>query len=135
MITSNGSFHCQRAAPSTLMLPRCQFKTLKPSNQSTVAKRNLEDAALRMLAFYQHNTHWLTAINHNHLRISRIIRSLSLILGPDQAKKFHEEIMHLVESAGHPVSSQALDHWRKAAKTAPSVPELLAGRAALPPGL
>ena len=98
--------------------PSLSIQDIEAIKQSTVAKRNLEDAALRMLAFYQHNTHWLTAINHNHLRISRIIHSLSLILGPDEAKKFHDEIMHLVESAGHPVSSQALDHWRRATQTA-----------------
>jgi hypothetical protein len=98
--------------------PSLSTQDIESLKHSPVAKRNLKSAALRMLTFYQRTTHWLTPINHNHLRISRIIRSLSLILGPEEAKKFHDEIMHLVELAGHPVSSQALDHWRRAAEAA-----------------
>lgn len=84
--------------------------------QSAQAKENLATAAKRMLQFYSHNSHWLTAMDHNHLRISRIIRSLALILGPDDAQCFHRQILDLVHRADYPVAQQALEHWRQAAQ-------------------
>ena len=81
---------------------------------SEVARRNTIEAAARMLAFYKRQSHWLTAINHNHLRISRIIRSLALVLGPQEGQKFHSELMKLVQEAGNPVAEEALDYWRRA---------------------
>lgn len=75
---------------------------------------NLRAAAERMLEFYRNDAHWLTATDHNHLRISRIIRSLRLIVGHDEAERFHDEIMKLVNAAGSPVSADALAFWRRA---------------------
>jgi hypothetical protein len=82
--------------------------------RSPDARANLEAAAERMLEFYRSNAHWLTAADHNHLRISRIIRSLGLVLGQKEAQRFHDEIMRLVNAAGPPVSADALAFWRRA---------------------
>jgi len=75
---------------------------------------NLRAAAQRMLEFYRNNVHWLTATDHNHLRISRIIRSLKLIVGQEEADRFYDEIMRLVKVAGSPVSANAVAYWRRA---------------------
>jgi len=96
--------------------PILTFSDIDILKRSTVARRNIGEATSRMLAFYQRQTHWLTAINHNHLRISRIIRSLALILSSEEAQKFHSEITNLVQAAGNPVGKEALDYWRKAAQ-------------------
>jgi Opioid growth factor receptor (OGFr) conserved region len=85
--------------------------------QNSSALENFRAAAERMRVFYCKNQHWLTAANHNHLRISRIIRSLSLILGHDEATRFYNEIIKLVAAVGSPVSEQSLDHWRMAKST------------------
>ena len=37
---------------------------------SAAAKDNVRRASDRMLSFYSTNDHWLTAFDHNHLRIS-----------------------------------------------------------------
>jgi len=62
------------------------------------ARRNLLAARDRMLDFYQGNRHWLVPFDHNHLRITRIIRCLALCLGEEEARGFHEIIMQLVEA-------------------------------------
>ena len=77
------------------------------------ALNNLRAAAKRMLEFYRNNAHWLTAMDHNHLRISRIIRCLKLTAGLKEAEKFYGEIMGLVSAAGSPVSANVLTHWRR----------------------
>lgn len=81
---------------------------------SSAAQANLRCARDRMLVFYRANDHWLTAFDHNHLRITRIIRCLALCLGREEARRFHDEILALVEAAGNPVSAEALRYWRDA---------------------
>lgn len=85
--------------------------------QNSAAQENLKAAKGRMLNFYRRNTHWLTTVDHNHLRISRIIRSLSLVLGCEEAMSFYLQIKELVRSAGNPVSEQAQSYWRKASES------------------
>jgi hypothetical protein len=100
--------------PLAPLLTSQDIEQLKPN---LTARENLRAAAERMLVFYRRNHHWLTATDHNHLRISRIISSLRLILGQDEAMSFYAAIKDLVESAGNPVSEQALDYWRRATAT------------------
>jgi hypothetical protein len=92
--------------------PVLTSQDIEQLRQNSAALENLRAAAKRMRVFYRRNQHWLTATNHNHLRISRIIRSLSLILGHDEAARFYDEIIKLVVAVGSPVSEQSLDHWR-----------------------
>ena len=82
---------------------------------SSAAKDNLRRARDRMLVFYRNNDHWLTEFDHNHLRITRIIRCLALIFGRSDAQAFHDEIRARVATAGNPVNAQSLSYWREAA--------------------
>lgn len=93
--------------------PVLTTEDIEQLKQNSAAQQNLKAAAERMLMFYRANRHWLTAIDHNHLRITRIIRSLNLILGNGEAVRFYDEVMKLVLGAGTPVSEQALDYWRR----------------------
>ena len=68
-----------------------------------------------MLAFYAENDHWPVSLNHNHLRITRIIRCLALCAGEEEAQSFHAAILGLVEAAGRPVNDESLRYWRQAA--------------------
>jgi len=68
----------------------------------------------RMAAFYQSNGHWLVAQDHNHLRITRIIKSLRLLRGPGEAEDFRQPILRLDERAGRPVSMTSRQHWENA---------------------
>ncbi|MGH6874408.1 MAG: opioid growth factor receptor-related protein [Aestuariivirgaceae bacterium] len=83
---------------------------------SPLARRNLLAAAHRLQRFYESNGHWLTAINHNHLRITRIIRSLRILVGVEEAQAFRARIEDLVAAAGNPVAPEAINHWHRAAQ-------------------
>jgi hypothetical protein len=82
---------------------------------SPLARRNLLAAGDRLRRFYESNSHWLVAVDHNHLRITRIIRSLRILVGAEEAQTFHARIEELVVAGGHPVAAEALDYWRRAA--------------------
>jgi hypothetical protein len=87
--------------------------------RSPTARRNLERAAERMLCFYRDTDHWLAASDHNHLRITRILRCLALLVGRPRAEAFRDAIEARVAAAGNPVNPQSRDYWRRAAASTP----------------
>ena len=77
-------------------------------------QENLARAARRMLSFYEATTWWRRPSDHNHLRITRIIRSLRLLAGDQAAEGFRSRILDLVETSGAPVNATSLRYWREA---------------------
>ena len=59
-------------------------------------------------------SHWLISSNHNHLRISRIIRSVRLLDGKYRAQKMSEKFSSLGSIFG--VNDDTLKFWKDAAK-------------------
>ena len=64
-----------------------------------MAQENLKKAVQMMSGFYQRSDHWMRYADHNHLRVSRIIRSLALLQGEEAAKQFLARIGARVEAA------------------------------------
>ena len=81
---------------------------------SPAAQENLARAARRMLLFYEGTAWWRRPSDHNHLRITRIIRSLRLLAGEEAAEAFRGRIFELVETSGAPVNATSLRYWREA---------------------
>ena len=107
-------FPLPEASRFNLDAPILTPDSLAELRASPAAKGNVRRARDRMLAFYRNNDHWLTAFDHNHLRITRIIRCLALIVGKAEAQAFHHEILTLVSAAGNPVNAESLGYWREA---------------------
>ena len=82
--------------------------------ESMAAQAALAAATDRMAIFYYRNGHWLTATDHNHLRITRIIKSLRLLRGDVLADAFRDLILARVEEAGSPVGAPTLGFWARA---------------------
>jgi hypothetical protein len=78
------------------------------------AEAALAAATDRMAIFYLRNGHWLIASDHNHLRITRIIKSLRLLRGDPQADAFRDLILARVAEAGSPVGTPTLGFWSRA---------------------
>ena len=79
------------------------------------AAETLAAGTERMLRFYHKTRWWLTSHDHNHLRITRILHSLRLLVGPDEAKAFYDAILAVNEAAGAPVNARSLHYWAEAA--------------------
>ena len=82
--------------------------------ESMAAQAALAAATDRMAIFYYRNGHWLTATDHNHLRITRIIKSLRLLRGDELADAFRRLILARVAEAGSPVGAPTLGFWDRA---------------------
>lgn len=78
------------------------------------AVRNLDRATALMRGFYDRTAAWLVPHDHNHLRITRILRSLALLREPAAAEAFLRSILQRVDEAGSPVSSRSRAYWQAA---------------------
>lgn len=76
------------------------------------ARRNLDRAAARMLAFYGATANWRGPVDHNHLRITRVIKSLRLLADDRAADDFRLVVLRLAE--GSAVSDVSRSHWARA---------------------
>ncbi|MDP3405285.1 MAG: opioid growth factor receptor-related protein [Brevundimonas sp.] len=82
--------------------------------RSSLAASALAAGSDRMAIFYFRNGHWLTTSDHNHLRITRIIKSLRLLRGDASADAFRNLILARVADAGGPVGAPSLGFWDRA---------------------
>ncbi len=81
---------------------------------STMAQCALAAATDRMEAFFRANPLWLRPHDHNHLRITRIIRSLRLLRSDGEADAFRASILSMIEAARAPVSARSRGYWMTA---------------------
>jgi hypothetical protein len=81
---------------------------------SSVAQWNVRRAVELMDGFYASTDHWLKSSDHNHLRITRIIKSLRLLVGDAAADDFRSQILARVSQAKAPISETSRSYWASA---------------------
>lgn len=81
---------------------------------SVMAQCTLAAATDRMSAFFRNNDHWLKSADHNHLRITRMIRALRRLRGDGEAEAFKAMILTKVEITGAPISVRSRGYWQTA---------------------
>ncbi|MBJ6125055.1 opioid growth factor receptor-related protein [Microvirga splendida] len=102
------------AQPHSPVLTQAEIEAIRADPRSI---ESLKKATERMLQFYRETHWWLTAHDHNHLRITRILHSLRLLVGPIEARAFYGVIISLHEAAGAPINTRSLHYWAEAAGT------------------
>jgi hypothetical protein len=73
-------------------------------------RRGLE----RALRFLADDRSWLRFEDHNHKRVTRIISSVRLVLGDDEARRVQAAFLEMDAAAGHPCSPVSVGYWRAA---------------------
>ncbi len=99
------------AIPDSPVLTPQDIQAIRVSELAPIA---LAGATDRMAAFYQTTHEWLMPNDHNHRRITRIIRSLRLLVGDLEADAFHALILARVEATRAPVSARSRGYWATA---------------------
>jgi Opioid growth factor receptor (OGFr) conserved region len=79
-----------------------------------IALENQTKALERMVQFYTKNNHWLVPMDHNHLRITRILKSVRLLQSLEVAEAFYNLMMERVRKAGNPVKVRNVEYWTDA---------------------
>ena len=92
---------------------------LSPEDVAAIRASGMAQCALaaatdRMDAFYRGTHDWLMPNDHNHRRITRIIRSLRLLRGDEAADAFRAAILARVEATRAPISARSRGYWATA---------------------
>ena len=82
--------------------------------QSSLAQSNLAESARWFLGFLERNDHWIIKYNHNHLRITRVIKSLRLLASDKAADEFRDKVLALAGDNLNLVDQKARGFWRSA---------------------
>jgi hypothetical protein len=71
----------------------------------------LAESARWFLGFLERNNHWVTKYNHNHLRITRVIKSLRLLASDEAADEFRDKVLALAGDNLNLVDQKARAFW------------------------
>ena len=62
------------------------------------------------LGFLSRNDQWQRHHNHNQLRITRVIKSLMLLISRDEAESFYQDVLTLIHTNSL-IPTKAYEHW------------------------
>ena len=79
--------------------------------QSSLAQINLAKSARWFVGFLERNDHWISKYNHNHLRITRVIKSLRLLASDEAADEFRDKVLAVAGDNLNLVDQKARGFW------------------------
>ena len=78
-------------------------------------QENMRLGLIRYAQFLRDNDQWLRYHDHNHLRITRVIKSARMLMSEEQAGEFFRYVMGLVGGAARELPSKvSMQYWKKA---------------------
>lgn len=99
------------AMPDAPVLGPEEVQAIRDSGMAQCA---LAAATDRMDSFYRATHDWLMPNDHNHRRITRIIRSLRLLRDDEHADAFRAAILARVDETRAPISARSRGYWMTA---------------------
>jgi hypothetical protein len=95
-------------------VPTLSTADIEKIRASEVARANLERSAQWYLGFLKRNNHWIKTYDHNHLRITRVIKALNLLLSQRAALTFLNSVLEVAGDRVNSVSQDAIRFWKSA---------------------
>ena len=81
----------------------------------SICQENMRLGLIRYAEFLRDNDHWLRHHDHNHLRITRVIKSTKTLLSHEQASDFHQYVTRRIEAQlDDGPSNISVGYWRRA---------------------
>ena len=100
-----------RAVPGSPVLADAEAAAIRADPR---ALAGLRSGLARMTLFYVETDGWLVSLDHNHLRITRIIAAVRNLLGREEAAALHAVVAARDAAAGTRVNRGSLHHWIRA---------------------
>ena len=102
-------------------VPTLSREDVKAIRTSEVARANLEKSAQWYLGFLQRNDHWIKSYDHNHLRITRVIKSLHLLVAKHDASSFLAAVFDIAGERITVVKNDVISFWEAGVRHASNV--------------
>lgn len=99
------------AQPDAPVLEAAEIDLIHKSGPATM---NVERSTEWFLGFLSRSRPWREGPDHNHLRITRMIRSNRLLLGELAADSARDRVMKLAGKSPEKISELTIDFWRRA---------------------
>lgn len=99
------------SVPGSPCLSDAEITSIKDSR---AAVANLNMAADWFLNFLARNQHWIKPYDHNHLRITRAIKSLRLLSGDKAAERFKASVIKATGDSMELIDVKARQFWEDA---------------------
>ena len=97
---------------SVPVVPTLSAEDVEAIRTSEVARPNLEKSAEWYLGFLQRNDHWIKAYDHNHLRITRVIKSLGLLTSVEASTSFLDSVFDIAGDRIQSIDQNAISFWK-----------------------
>jgi len=81
-------------------------------SESELAQKHIQASVKRMKEFWVTNDHWIRRYNHNHLRLTRVIKSLRLLCGSTAAEDFKAWLYYHVGARINQIDKDSVRHWQ-----------------------
>ena len=75
--------------------------------------KNILRSSRWFFSFLERNMHWNAKIDHNQLRITRVIECLRLLVSDEEADNFYNNVLELIKD-NNQVSKKTLNFWKNA---------------------
>ena len=97
-----------RSHPGAPVLDLFEIEEIKSSE---VAQANLMQSADWYFGFLQRHDHWIRQYDHNHLRITRVIKSLRLLVSDEVADQFKSAILDFLRGNFSVIGERSREYW------------------------
>ena len=87
---------------------------IKQIRESETAQANMQRSVLRYKEFLAGTTKWRSGYDHNHLRISRVIKSLRLLVSDEAANGFKYWVAGQLGDQIDSIHAESKRYWRLA---------------------
>jgi len=87
---------------------------IKQIRESEIAQTNIQRSVIRSKKFLAGTTKWRSGYDHNHLRISRLIKSLRLLVSDGAAKGFKYLVAGELGDQIDGIYAESQKQWRLA---------------------
>ena len=88
---------------------------VKLIQESAKSQETMRLGLVRFAEFLRDGDQWLRYHDHNHLRITRVIKSVKALMSDDQARQFYQYVMRQVnDRAGVQPSQVSMQYWSQA---------------------
>lgn len=82
--------------------------------KSSLAKQNLSKPADCFFDFLGRNSQWRKPYDHNHLRITRTLKSLRVLNGDDEADYYKEQLWQILGADIAIIPAKTVEFWEDA---------------------
>ena len=74
---------------------------------------NILKSSSWFFAFLERNMYWNAKLDHNQLRVTRVIECLRLLVSDEEADNFYNSVLELIKD-NNQVSKKTLNFWKNA---------------------